>query len=156
MSGPLNGIYDPVKAAEELEGMVGKGPRAPPRVVDKRNHLSLVQGHLLQLGNIPRSCWEPVSALLTEYYQFRYVGLSEEEILECEAGKREEHFAYQKNWINLLFGTSQSVDGRQSELMVRGMGADKAWEAKHPAAQVGGNSADGKPEAKQERRGWLR
>lgn len=145
-----NGVYDPEKATDELEGLIGppKGQRGP---VDKRNHLSLVQGHLLQLGNIPRACWEPVASLLNEYYQFRHWGLTQEQI---DAG--EEYLTYQKDWINLLFTTSQSVDGRQSELMVRGMGADKAWEAKHPASQIGGNPNSGKPESQgAERRGWL-
>lgn len=146
-----NGIYDPMKASEETESLVQptKPGRAP---IDKRNHLSLVQGHLLQLGNIPRGCWEPVASLLTEYYKFRHWGLSEAEI-----GAGKEHLTYQKDWVNLLFATSQAVDGRQAELMVRGMGADKAWEAKHPASHIAGNPDTAKPENRgEQRRGWLR
>lgn len=124
-------------------------PRRQRGPTDKRNHLSLVEvRHALQLSNIPRACWEAVSAIYNEYLQYRHLGLSEREIAE---GK--EWLTYQRDWINTLFLTSQSVDGRQSELMVRGMGADKAWEAKSPASNVTGNSESGKPEAK--KRGWL-
>lgn len=141
----------------ELRNMVQPQRRGPP---DKRNHLSLVQGHLLQLGNIPRGAWEPVSGMLNEYYQFRQLGLntppekrSRRVVWMDDANFPDEWLAYQRDWINSLFVTSQSVDGRQSELMTRSMTADKPYEEKSPGATVTGNSNTGAPEAK--KRGWL-
>jgi len=118
-------------------------------IPDKRAHVSIVDiRHVLQLSNIPRSIWEEVTAILNEALYYRHFCLTTQEI---EAGAC--WLDYPANWVSGLFTTSQSVGGHQGELMVRGMGADKAWEPKSPAASIGGNGDTGKPESK--KRGWL-
>ncbi len=77
-----------------------------PRMVDKRNHLTLVQAeYLYQIGLLPRQAWEAYSYLYSEAIQLGWP-----ELLE-----------YYQNLIR----HSQSVDGFRSKQLVEAMAGDR-------------------------------
>jgi len=93
-------------------------------IPDKRNHLTLVElKRLLQLGNIPRSSWEPLTYLHQEAAYYLPVAPSFQRVL---------------NYLETMVLTSQSVEGYRSEQTVQAMVGERAPLQNHGAFVANG------------------
>lgn len=105
---------------KEVEG--GDGPP------DKRNHLTLVEvKRLLQLGNIPKQAWEPITYLHQEAAYYMPVAPAFQRIM---------------NYLETLVLTSQSVDGYRSEQTTQAMVGERAPLERHSGMVASGLPAE--------------